>query len=50
MARSTSLSQEAAAEKRQKRYEARVKVLEIVVDLNYPLTSLRDEHKRILAS
>ena len=40
MARSTSPSQEAAAEKQQKRYEARVKVLGIVVDLDYPLTGL----------
>ena len=45
MARLTSRIQEATAKKLQKQYEARVKVLEIVVDINYPLTSARDKHK-----
>ena len=46
----TSRSQEAAAEKLQKWYKARVKIIEFVVDLNYPLTSLREEINRILDS
>ena len=50
MSLSTSQIQEAAAEKLQRRYEARVKVLEIVVDVNFPLKSLRDERKHILDS
>ena len=50
MAPLTSQSQETAEEKQQKQYEARVKVLEIVVDINYQLTSLQDKCKRILYS
>ena len=46
----TSRSQEAAAEKLQKWYKARVKIIEFVVDLNYPLTSLREEINRMLDS
>ena len=41
VARSTSQSPEALAEKQKKRYEAIVKVLEIFVDFNSPFTSLR---------
>ena len=50
VARLTSRIQESAADKRQKQYEAIVKVIEIFVDINYPLTSLLYECKRILAS
>ena len=50
MARLTSRIQEATAKKLQKQYEARVKVLEIVVDISYPLTSLQDERKWVFTS
>ena len=40
VARLTSRIQESAADKRQKQYEAIVKVIEISVDINYPLTGL----------
>ena len=50
MARLTIRSQEAAVDKQQKRYKAKVKFLKIVVDDNYALASLLDKRKHILAS
>jgi hypothetical protein len=47
LARLTS-RQHDAAEKRRKRYEARQNVMDIVVDINSPLTSLRDQRRQIL--